>query len=292
MDLVLIATVVGSVAAVAAVGVGLWQGWLAVGEHRRQKRTEREAAVTGLSMLELQRRGQATERFTHAIEQLGSEKVDVRIGAVYALEQIARDSGELHWPIMEVLTAYLREHASAPVSPYGVELADIEAKPMPADHQAIATVIGRRRRGQDPEDQFLDLRQTDLSNVRWAGAHLEGAYFGEARLERAFLHETHLKRADFFGARLQGAFLVGANLEGADLSGADLNRAILNDAQLEGADLTFAHGLTREQLKMARDPDRAHLPADLAVRLTLTPSSPPLTSSESAGELSGAEDPD
>jgi len=56
-------------------------------------------------------RAQVTERFTRAIDQLGSEKLDVRIGAVYALEQIARDSAELHWPITEVLKAYLREHA-------------------------------------------------------------------------------------------------------------------------------------------------------------------------------------
>ncbi len=73
-------------------------------------------------ILELQRRGHVTERFSRAIEQLGQstpDKVDVRIGAIYALEQIARDSAELHWPIMEVLAAYLREHAHVRVGASG-----------------------------------------------------------------------------------------------------------------------------------------------------------------------------
>jgi hypothetical protein len=55
--------------------------------------------------LGLNRRGQLTERFSKAIEQLGSDSLAVRLGGIYALEQIAFDSAELHWSIMEVLTA-------------------------------------------------------------------------------------------------------------------------------------------------------------------------------------------
>jgi hypothetical protein len=65
--------------------------------------------------LQLNRRGQVTERFTKAIDQLGQlgpERLSVRLGGIYALEQIASDSRDLHWPIMEVLTAYLRENTS------------------------------------------------------------------------------------------------------------------------------------------------------------------------------------
>ena len=41
---------------------------------------------------ELTEQGQVTDRYTKAIEQLGSDKLDVRIGGIYALERIARDS--------------------------------------------------------------------------------------------------------------------------------------------------------------------------------------------------------
>ncbi len=45
MDVGLVATLVGSAAAVVAVGVGLWQGGLVVAENRRQRRAQREAAA-------------------------------------------------------------------------------------------------------------------------------------------------------------------------------------------------------------------------------------------------------
>ena len=40
----------------------------------------------------LSRQALVTDRYTKAIEQLGSDKPDVRIGGIYALERVARDS--------------------------------------------------------------------------------------------------------------------------------------------------------------------------------------------------------
>ena len=55
--------------------------------------------------------GQITERFTKAIEQLGHDEIAIRLGGIYALERIAKDSEKDHGSIMEVLTAYVREKA-------------------------------------------------------------------------------------------------------------------------------------------------------------------------------------
>ncbi len=60
----------------------------------------------------LTQEGQVTERYTKAVEQLGSDKLAVRLGGIYALEQIARDSERDYWPILEVLTAYVRANAA------------------------------------------------------------------------------------------------------------------------------------------------------------------------------------
>jgi len=65
---------------------------------------------TGLNF-RLSRQGQVTDRYTKAIEQLGSDKVDVRIGGIYAQERVARDSARDHSTVMEVLTAFIREHS-------------------------------------------------------------------------------------------------------------------------------------------------------------------------------------
>ena len=65
----------------------------------------------------LSREGQVTDRYTKAIEQLGSDKLDVRIGGIYALERIARDSAKDHPTVMEVLTAFIRAHSREPWPP-------------------------------------------------------------------------------------------------------------------------------------------------------------------------------
>src|SRR4029453_12015946 len=61
--------------------------------------------------LRVSREGQLTDRYTKAVDQLGSDHLDVRVGGIYALERIARDSPPDRATIEEVLTAYLRGHA-------------------------------------------------------------------------------------------------------------------------------------------------------------------------------------
>src|SRR5262249_46211346 len=58
--------------------------------------TQREAEKNRSLALE----GQITDRFTKAITQLGDEKLEVRLGGIYALERIAKDSEKDHWTIM------------------------------------------------------------------------------------------------------------------------------------------------------------------------------------------------
>src|SRR5687767_8304711 len=41
--------------------------------------------------LRIAQQGQITERFTRAVDQLGSDKIEQRVGAIYALERLATD---------------------------------------------------------------------------------------------------------------------------------------------------------------------------------------------------------
>src|SRR5215217_7032272 len=68
--------------------------------------------------LQVNREGQITERFTRAIDQLGkiedegNRLFEIRLGGIYSLGRIARENQEPDdWLIMEVLTAYVRQHA-------------------------------------------------------------------------------------------------------------------------------------------------------------------------------------
>jgi hypothetical protein len=66
--------------------------------------------------------GRTTDRFARGIEQLGATdrngapQLELRLGGIYGLEALARDSDRYHCPTMEVLTAYVRHHSprSAP----------------------------------------------------------------------------------------------------------------------------------------------------------------------------------
>jgi Pentapeptide repeats (8 copies) len=211
--------------------------------------------------------GQITDRFTKAINQLGEtgpEKLAIRLGGIYALERIARDSERDHWPIMEVLTAYVRENASCmvegersqeeispselpltwtamPLKAHG-RLMVRKGEPRPklsADIQAVLTVLGRRprthRRG---DDQRLNLSRTNLR-----GAELRGA---------------QLQRADLAGAQLQGVYLNDAQLQGVILLDTQLARA-----NLAGAKLTGTRYLTIEQLSTVKTLYKAILDAPL-----------------------------
>ena len=201
-----------------------------------------------------------TDRFTQAIDQLGNDKLEIRLGGIYALERMAATSEKDHWKIMEVLTAYVREHA-----PWKEDQKVGEEQLAPrltADVQAILTVLGRRSRAyQNGEHQRLDLRETDLRRADLSGAHLEGAILSGVHLEganlisvhldKAFLGQAHLEGAIFKQAHLEGAYLIGAHLEGADLL---------------GADFTDAFGLTWDQIKLALRDNRTRFPQYLTAQ--------------------------
>jgi len=212
------------------------------------------------------REGQITDRFTKAIEQLGAvdskgdKKLEVRLGGIFALERIARDSKRDHGPVMEVLSAYVRDNASG-------EMLRIPS----SDIQAILTVLGRRRSTYGTKEDGplvlstvasrMRLHQADLSKSAYnradyhrvilsygilhdsdlTGADLTEADLKDASLAHAKLIEANLTRANLIDATLFQANLTRANLESADLESADLR----------GADLSGAKNLAQRQINTA-----------------------------------------
>ena len=194
----------------------------------------------------LSREGQVTDRYTKAIEQLGSDKLDVRIGGIYALERIARDSARDHPVVMEVLTAFIREHSREPRPPTGPGGPEPERSPRP-DVQAALTVVGRRDVKRDVRP--IDLGRADLAGANLSDADLTGVYLHHATLVGAMLSTraspTHpclmrTSTARLLDTDLTGALLDSADLTGAHLVGANLTHAFLGDAIFAGANLTYA----------------------------------------------------
>jgi hypothetical protein len=163
--------------------------------------------------------GQINDRYIKAIELLGREELQLRLGGIYALERIARDSGRDHWTVVEVLLAFVRANAPASDCHTARYSANEPASPPRPDVQAVLTVIGRRSTNQDGAG-ILDLSKTDLR-----GADFRGLDF---------------QRARFYGACLQSANFTGADVRVADFSAASVRGTVFTDARLDGANLITA----------------------------------------------------
>ena len=224
--------------------------------------------------------GQVTDRFTAAVDQLGSDKEEVRLGGIYALERLARDSVADQPVVVEVLCAFVRLHSPASPGPApGVRTAvaaavsvvvrresrpeadridlvstgmaglDLGAVTRPGEVPNLfrARLLGSRLDGSElgrANLQGADLTGASMRAIRcrgnFGGAVLTRASFADAVLEGAFLDRVFAKDASFARTRLNGAYLRNASLTATDLTAAVLDGAHLEDALAPGADFAGA----------------------------------------------------
>ncbi|MFD5176759.1 pentapeptide repeat-containing protein [Nocardia sp. NPDC058379] len=218
----------------------------------------------------LSAQGQVTERFTNAVENLGSEKINVRLGGIYSLERLAKDSTEDQPTIIEILSGFIRTQAPADVPECTLPklVRDDSAPrgwryvgPLPQtaiDVQAALTVLGRRNVDHDA-GALPDLTGTCLAEAHLTGsfagadfdgakmpeAHFDGtdlrcATFGRTELATATFWARDLRWADFSSAHATGVEFNSSDHRGANMRGANLTSAVLNKANLMLADLTGA----------------------------------------------------
>lgn len=81
--------------------------------------------------------GYLTDRFSKAVDQLGSEKPAVRIGGLHALWRIAEYSARDRDAVISILAAYLRMHTSWPPtdSDFPAELSINSVPPLEHGHR-------------------------------------------------------------------------------------------------------------------------------------------------------------
>ncbi|WP_160161196.1 pentapeptide repeat-containing protein [Actinomadura sp. K4S16] len=204
------------------------------------------------------REGQITDRYTRAVEQLGSAKRDVRTAAVYALERIAADSPRDRTTVRDVLAAFVREHDPSPA----VEDNKLPTEPDTDVHAALAVLA---RRAADSQTAGA----LDLHAIRTPGAGLSAATLTNANLTSADLAKAHMYHADPTSANLIYADPTSANLIYADPTSANLIYADLTSADLTDANLTSANlphaNLTRATLYQANLADANLTGADLSL---------------------------
>ncbi|MCZ0983099.1 pentapeptide repeat-containing protein [Streptomyces diastatochromogenes] len=196
------------------------------------------------------REGQVTDRFSRAVEQLGSDKLDVRIGGIYALWRIADHSVRDYEAVVSIMAAYLRTHLPWPPQEPGVPAADVpinSVRPLEtraADAQVALTCLGVL--GEARPAGWLNVSYTDLRRADCDGLWLNGVNLDGTCLEAAGVYQVNLSGASLIAANLRHAelgtsILFRARCTGADLRGARLFKTDLREANFSGADLREAN---------------------------------------------------
>lgn len=163
--------------------------------------------------------GKLTDRFSKAVELLGSKYLDGRLGGIYALERIAKDSQKDHWTVMEVLTAFVREQSQ------GLPDSEESNKTKPDIQTALTVIVRRKWHAKEIKDQQIDL----------SGSRLPQANLRNAKLRNSILNRADFSGADFSGADLTKVNMIDANLEDADLRSARLSDESIVEAHRKGA---------------------------------------------------------
>ena len=225
--------------------------------------------------LDIDREGLITDRFTKAIEQLGATRerldgktgrepnLEVRLGAIYALERLAKDSEKDHWKIMEVLTAYVRQNARRKKGTEQEDERKFLAGEQPRkseDIQAIIAVLAHRNRTAAGEKRReLNLRSTDLRWMEFEGGNLDYFNLAEATLAHSkffggvsvnnvwapfanfevctFTDDVSARDSNFSFCEMNDIRAGRVNFQNSKFIDTKLSRASLSEAVFDGADL-------------------------------------------------------
>jgi uncharacterized protein YjbI with pentapeptide repeats len=187
-----------------------------------------------------------SNQVSKGFEQFGSDNMRVRLGGIYALEGVMNTSKDYHKPVLEALSAFVRDGTRTVIG---------DGQPPTTDIQAALTVIGRRAAIGTGGKGIPNLANAHFPKADLLGADLSTANLYHACLNGVDLYGAELAFADLTGAHLYGAdvrdvILTGAHLSLADVRVADLTGADLTGADLYGAFLTGAK-ITQAQLDQA-----------------------------------------
>jgi len=192
----------------------------------------------------LQQDANYTDRYSAAILQLGSAETAVRLGGIYALERIGKQSLADRATVGEVLAAFIRSDAKRAADEIAlIERARLREYRSPIDIKAAFTVIARMPGSHDRDGYPLDLTGVQLPSISLPrGANLSGVNLSEADLRGAHLRGVNVSRSVLARAALDGADFSDSNLEGCDLSStklfeSNLSRSNLARTRASGAQL-------------------------------------------------------
>lgn len=196
------------------------------------------AALLAVWRSKVAERGLQNDRYQKGAEMLGSSVLSVRLGGIYALQQLATEHPEeYHVQILRLLCIFVRQSAPNSSMENGTVLAtgrtdyvtNYPNTPSP-DVQAALNAIGNRT-----------TRQIQIENISGYGPDLQNSY---------------LRGANCSNGNFAHAILAFCDLSNALFVDSKLNDVMFHDAKLTSAIFSFkgaspAKGLTQDLLDIA-----------------------------------------
>jgi uncharacterized protein YjbI with pentapeptide repeats len=237
-------------------------------------------AYIGYRNLKVAEDKQVTERFSKAIEHLGNDKIDIRLGGIYALEEIAIDSPKYHWKIIEILSAFVREKCivntedgivNTENSKVSIEIFDdllLRAGIFYSNNinyidfqdkfkvtksyllfylsHKFSVFLEKYLKSTENTIAQVDIDIQAIISILGRRKTEQDLKYERIDLRRVNLSKIEIQTANFNGANLSEITLIEANLSNANLNnvnliGANLSNANLNNADLIGANLSQAN---------------------------------------------------
>ena len=187
-----------SLTPIGALIGGAVLAWAALRQARSATRQAEIARLRHEAQTGADQQRRISENFSRAVEQLSSDKIEARLGGIYSLELLSRESDKQYWVVMEILTAFIRERAQRndAIVVMAKGTGDSREEPpvitksergLPTDIAAAVEVILRReekdRAREQIENWYLNLSGSDLREAHFSDAHLERASLVGAHLE-------------------------------------------------------------------------------------------------------------
>lgn len=209
----------------------------------------------------LSERGQVTDRFAKAVEHLGSEKIDIRLGGIYSLRRLADDSPRDRIPIVRILTAFVRQNAPKVDTPACDPLAETAE-----DVKAALEIVGQvNSKIEFPRDLQLydfpiitlsriclpgillsgvDLRRSIITDVKFNGSDFVGVNLADATITGVDFQDAIISGVDFKGAGFSQSNFINSSFENSTLVNVALEKVNFENVTFEGGDITGASGVS------------------------------------------------
>ena len=199
--------------------------------------------------IDLQRKQRTDDRFTTAVELLGSSEASARTGAIYSLYHLAIEDKKYRKEVAQILCSHIRSKTNEP---------DYKEEHKERASNEIQTTIDLLLKDKDGNKglycqdfakeinfpkvnfEYAYLVKADFAEAHCQGANFrfaqcQGADFAEAQCQGANFNKAQCQGADFYNAQCQGANFIRAQCQKADFTEAQCQKADFTEAQCQGA---------------------------------------------------------